>query len=175
MPTRRSPRAPAASVGVPPPDAAPARSAAATTGAPLLSGVLGYLLAQASTAANGVFAREVGEQMALRPVEYTILAVVRESPGLSSARLAEMLAVTPANITFWIDRLAKRGLVVREPSLTDRRERELHPTDEGAELAAQATRALVAAEGEAFAHLSAGERAILAELLQKLALRRDGA
>ena len=136
---------------------------------PGLASVLGWQLAQASVAANAVFMREVGEVLDLRPVEYTILALVHENPGLSSARLAQLLSVSPPNITVWIDRLVGRGWVQREPSATDRRERLLRATDDGAQLAMQATARLVAGEREAFAHLTPGERAILAELLHKLA------
>lgn len=136
---------------------------------PSLASVLGYQLAQAAVAANAVFMREVGEGFDLRPVEYTVLALVCENPGVSSARLAQMLSVSAPNITVWIDRLAGRGFVQREPSEVDRRERLLHATEDGARLAARATERLVAGEREAFGHLSAGERAILAELLHKLA------
>lgn len=148
----------------PVPDASP-RAAVAPAA---LASVLGYGLAQAAVAANAVFMREVGDVLDLRPVEYTILALVHEHPGLSSARLAQMLSVSAPNITVWIDRLAGRGWVQREPSATDRRERLLRVTEEGARLAADATARLVAGEREAFAHLSAGERAILGELLDKL-------
>lgn len=141
---------------------------AAALPTPALAQVLGYALAQASVAATAVFTRQVGEVFDLRPVEYTVLALVCENPGVSSARLAQMLSVSAPNITVWIDRLAGRGWVQREPSEIDRRERLLHATEEGARLAAQATERLVAGEHEAFAHLSAGERAILGDLLHKL-------
>ena len=148
-----------------PPSPSPAAGAAVSAG---LASVLGYQLAQAAVAANAVFMRQVGDVLGLRPVEYTILALVHENPGLSAARLAQMLSVSPPNITVWIDRLAGRGWVQREPSATDRRERLLHATAEGAGLAALATERLLAGERQAFAHLSAGERAIVGELLHKL-------
>ena len=149
--------------------AAAAPSAATANAAPAaLASVLGYQLAQAAVAANALFMRQVGSVLDLRPVEYTILALVHENPGLSSARLAQMLSVSAPNITVWIDRLVGRGWVLREPSVTDRRERLLHATADGARLAVQATEWLVDGEREAFSHLSTGERAILIELLHKL-------
>ena len=169
MAARKKHAPPAAPV----PPAAPAAPVAVGEAAapPALASVLGYQLAQAAVAANAVFMRQVGDVLDLRPVEYTILALVHENPGLSSARLAQMLSVSPPNITVWIDRLAGRGWVRREPSAIDRRERLLHATAEGAALAGQATRRLVDGEREAFAHLSVGERAILIELLRKLPQR----
>lgn len=158
MPAKRSPPLRDSTVSAPPSPDAP----------PTLASVLGYRLAQAAVAANAVFMQQVGEVLDLRPVEYTILALVHEHPGLSSARLAQWLSVSPPNITVWIDRLVRRGWVRREPSETDRRERLLYATAAGTRLAVDATRRLVDAEREAFAHLSPGERAILAELLHKL-------
>ena len=149
-----------------PPSPAPAAASAAVPAG--LAAVLGYQVAQAAVVVNAVFMRQVGDVLGLRPVEYTILALVHENPGLSAARLAQLLSVSPPNITVWIDRLAGRGWVQREPSATDRRERLLHATAEGAQLAALATERLLAGERQAFAHLSAGERAILGELLHKL-------
>ena len=139
-----------------------------------LASVLGYQLAQAAVAANAVFVRQVGEALGLRPVEYTILALVHENPGLSSARLAQMLSVSAPNITVWIDRLVARGWVLREPSATDRRERLLRATADGARLATQATERLIDGERKAFSHLSAAERAILIELLHRLARTAEG-
>ena len=156
---------------IPPLPAVPAVPATGPIPASGIGAVLGFQLAQATLAANAVFARQVGEVLDVRPVEYTILALVHENPGLSSARLAQMLSVSPPNITVWIDRLVARGWVLREPSPTDRRERLLRTTADGARLAGEATERLVAAEREAFSHLTHGERAILAELLHKLAHR----
>ena len=153
-----------------PPDSTPAGRLAEAK----LYGVIGYQLAQASIAAGRVFRAQVGDVFDLRPVEYTILTLVNENPGGSSARLAQALAVTAPNITMWIDRLVKRGLVERRPSTTDRRSQHLHASAEGARIAAVATEGLLDGEQAAFDHLSVGERSILVELLHKIARRRKG-
>jgi DNA-binding MarR family transcriptional regulator len=134
-----------------------------------LNGVLGYQLAQAAVATTAVFVQEVGGPQDLRPVEYTVLQLVAENPGTSPVRLAKALAVTKPNITMWVDRLVGRGLVKRSPSASDKRAQELRTTAAGAALAKAATAALRSAEERALRHLSAGERAILAELLHKVA------
>lgn len=137
-----------------------------------LQQVLGYQLAQATIAASAVFAQRVGEVYDLRPVEYTILTLVKENPDGSSSRLAKALGVTAPNISMWIDRLEKRGLVQRQASTTDRRAQQLRVTARGGELADKATRQLLAGERAEFADLTAGERAILIELLHKVACSR---
>lgn len=135
-----------------------------------LKHVLGYQLAQAAVVCNTIFMREVGGPHGLRPVEYTVLQLIAENPACSSVRLAKALAVTKPNITMWVDRLVGRGLVLRSASDTDKRSHELRVTPEGEALATRATAGLEAGEANALAHLSQGERFILAELLRKLSL-----
>ena len=134
-----------------------------------LKDVLGYQLAQAAVATTAVFVQQVGGPQDLRPVEYTVLQLVAENPGTSPVRLAKALAVTKPNITMWIDRLVGRGLVQRSPSASDKRAQELHTTPAGSRLAQSATATLRAGELAALHGLTSGERAILAELLNKVA------
>lgn len=136
--------------------------------------LLGYQLAQASIVTDAVFAEQVGTPFELRPVEYTVLALIHENPDVSATRLAKALAVTAPNIAAWIDRLEKRGLVQRIPHATDRRAQHLRTTREGAALARKATESILAGEQSALDGLSQGERMILVELLHKVATRRGG-
>jgi DNA-binding MarR family transcriptional regulator len=81
--------------------------------------------------------------------------------------------VSAPNITMWLDKLARRGLVERHASKTDRRTQHLHVTEKGCQVADAATQQLLEAERQAFSHLTVGERTILVELLHKLALKRS--
>lgn len=137
-----------------------------------LHGVAGYQLAQASIVTTLVFANAVGGPRSLRPVEYTVLALVQANPGVTARQLARGLAVTPPNIAVWIDRLEARGLVARSKSAADARMQHLSATADGARLARDATQALLHSEAAALAALSAAERAMLVELLHKVALQR---
>jgi DNA-binding MarR family transcriptional regulator len=135
--------------------------------------VIGYQIAQASVVTLAVFQGAAGTALQLRPVEYTMLVLVDSNPGSTAARLARALAVSAPNVTMWLDKLQRRGLVRREASETDRRTQHLYVTDKGHRLAEEATRRVVDAERHAFSHLSVGERAILLELLRKLSLKRS--
>jgi DNA-binding MarR family transcriptional regulator len=137
-----------------------------------LHGVLGYQLAQATIVATEVFAATVGQVHGLRPVEYTILALIDANPGLTARQLAKALAVTPPNIAVWLDRLESGGHIVRSRSATDARMQHIRATRSGAELARRSTQRLVEAERAALSGLSAAERGILVELLHKAALCR---
>jgi DNA-binding MarR family transcriptional regulator len=138
-----------------------------------LKKVLGYQLAQAAIVTDAIFRNEVGETLELRPVEYTVLTLVAENPGGSLARIARALSVTPPHITAIVDRLEARSLVSRDASDKDRRTQVLSVTRAGADLVRKATQRILVAE-QATLPLSAGEQAILAELLHKVACARDG-
>jgi DNA-binding MarR family transcriptional regulator len=135
-------------------------------------GLLGYQLAMAAISTRGVFTRLVGAPLALRPVEYTVLALIRNHPDISPARLAQALSVSAPNITLWIDKLAQRGLVAREKNRNDKRAQHLRVTPRGEQLTAMATRQLIDGERAEYGNLSSGERAILIELLKKVASAR---
>ena len=139
-----------------------------------LKTVLGYQLAQASIVTDSIFRAEVGDPLELRPVEYTVLTLVAENPGGSLARIARALSVTPPHVTAIVDRLEGRGLLARTASDSDRRSQLLSVTRRGADLVRKATDRILAAEHRMLA-LTAGEQAILAELLHKVACVRDGA
>jgi DNA-binding MarR family transcriptional regulator len=134
--------------------------------------VLGYQLAQAAIATTAVYMQAVGQPFGLRPVEYTILSLINQNPGGSPARLAKALAVTAPNITMWMDRLEEQGWVVRRRDENDKRAQQLSLTARGAALVAKATEQVLAGEQKAFSNLSDGERAILVELLHKVACAR---
>ena len=136
--------------------------------------LIGYQLAQATIVTDQVFEAVVGER--LRPVEFTVLALVQGNPGVTARQLARALAVTPPNITVCIDRLAARDLVTRERGKQDARVQHLRLTAAGEALVTQASRELHEREREAIGTLSAAERAMLVELLHKVALarRREG-
>jgi DNA-binding MarR family transcriptional regulator len=140
-----------------------------------LHGVVGYQLAQASIVTTQVFDSAVGTKSRLRPVEYTMLALIHANPDVTARQLARGLAVTPPNIAVWIERLLSRGLVLRSRSETDARLQHIRVSAVGAKLVREATKRLQDGEAAALASLSAAERAMLIELLHKAALARKRA
>jgi biotin operon repressor len=61
----------------------------------------------------------------------TIAAASQVRSPLSQSELADMLSVSGASMVHMIDRLAKAGLVIREPSNSDRRVNRVVITDAG--------------------------------------------
>lgn len=133
-----------------------------------LDRIVGYQLVQAGIVTGENFMQSVGKPHKLRPVEFTILQLIRETPHISPTLLAKTLAMTTPSMTVWIDKLAKRKLLVREKSASDGRGQQLVLTREGTALVDSALQALLASQAALLGHLSAGERTILLEILQKI-------
>lgn len=134
--------------------------------------IVGYQLAQAAIVTDQVFDEQVGRDGGLRRVEFTILALVQGNPDVTARQLAKALAVTPPNIAIWLDKLESRALVSRTRSERDARMQHIRITRVGATLVDRSVQALLEGEQVALAALSAAERAILVELLHKIAMSR---
>ena len=131
--------------------------------------LVGYQLTLAEVASRRVFQRHIGTPFKLRPVEFTILVLLQENQRATPKQLALALSVPPPNVTVLVDRLEQRGLLQRQRSTTDGRAMNLQLTDKGTELARRAQRVSLSMESGLLAPLSAAERAMLGELLHKLA------
>lgn len=131
--------------------------------------LMGYRLTLAEVASRRVFQRHIGTPFKLRPVEFTILVLLLGNGSSTPKQLAQTLGVSPPNVTVLVDRLVERGLLQRQRSDTDGRAMNLRLTDKGLDLARRAQRVSQTMEGSLLAPLSAAERAMLGELLLKLA------
>ncbi|HTT11946.1 MAG TPA: MarR family transcriptional regulator [Burkholderiaceae bacterium] len=134
--------------------------------------ILGYRLAQASIVMRGVFNRHVGEPLNLRTVEFTVLMLLLANEDVTPSLISRTLAMSAPNLTQLLDRLAERGLVARERSPHDRRAQHIRLTRAGRALAKKAHEISLGMEQQALQHLSEAERAMLFELLQRVAARR---
>lgn len=137
--------------------------------------IVGYQLAQAAIVTDQVFDEQVGRDGGLRRVEFTILALVQGNPDVTARQLAKALAVTPPNIAIWLDKLESRALVTRTRSERDARMQHIRITRMGSTLVDRSVQALLDGEQVALAALSSAERAILVELLHKIAMSRKRA
>jgi DNA-binding MarR family transcriptional regulator len=137
-----------------------------------LQDLLGYQLAQASIVTNENFRREVGKALDLGKVELTLLHLINQNPLTTPSKLARALAISMPAITVWITRLEQRGLLVRQPNPKDRRSQHFCVTPDGQSLVSRAIASLLAADRQSISHLSPAERAMLLELLRKVASHR---
>lgn len=138
-----------------------------------LDHLFGFRLAVAEGASRRLFQQHVGSPYDLRPVEFALLMLLLDSEQASPKQLAQAVQAKAPQVTVMLDRLSERRLVERRRSTTDGRAVQVTLTDEGRAFAQRAHASSKEIEAPLHQRLSAGERAMLRELLDKLA--RPGA
>ncbi|WP_235929110.1 MarR family winged helix-turn-helix transcriptional regulator [Marisediminicola senii] len=104
------------------------------------------------------------------PRGYQVLVSITTEEPSSQLALAHRLGIDKTQMTYVIDALEAGGHVERRPDPTDRRIRQVHPTDAGRSLLASARVALRDVEGVLMRDLSPDEQEQLRRLLAKVAL-----
>ena len=132
-----------------------------------LQTLVGYNARRAALTVIGLFVPRMADY-GLRPVDFSILSVIRHNPGITSKQLCSALNLLPPNLVGKIAALDKRGLLLRHPHPTDGRALGLQLTPEGHALMAKAEVTAFELEKEAASALSASERQTLLRLLQKV-------
>jgi MarR family transcriptional regulator, transcriptional regulator for hemolysin len=98
----------------------------------------------------------------------TIAAASQVRSPLSQSELADVLSVSGTSMVHMIDRLAKDGLVIREPSISDRRVNRIVITDAGYRLYAELKNEVAAVRQQLLGSIELEELAHLTELLEQL-------
>ena len=151
-------------------------TAAATKPAPrelddsALVHLVGYAASRAALEMRKVFASHM-EGFDLRVAEFTILMLVKGNGDVNQKQLGQALDISPPNMAVTLDRMVERGWVERVRSTRDRRAQHIHLTVKGRALAERVYSISTTMEESALAVLSRAERALLIELLRKIASR----
>lgn len=135
----------------------------------MIGRIIGYRLAMASIPTRHLFTRHVGAALKLRPVDFTLLALIRANPHVTAKRLSQALAISAPRLTPILDRLQKRDLIRRERSEADRRAQHIALTEQGEAIVSRGLELSLRAEETHLTALSPAERAMLGELLAKVA------
>ena len=173
MPTGRStlPEAPGAEATETPSGTGTARDAhAAATGldASRLTHLVGYAASRAAIEMRKVFARQM-KPLDIKVVEFSILMLVDANPQVNQKQLGHALDISAPNLAVTLDRMVERGWVQRVRSEKDRRAQHIHLTPKGHDLVQRAGKIAATMEDPALRMLSLAERALLIELLLKVA------
>lgn len=138
-----------------------------------LTHLVGYAATRASITMRRVFTRHLGP-LDLKVVEFSILMLVAANPQINQKRLGAALDISAPNMAVTLDRMVERGWVERVRSTQDRRAQQIHLTAQGAELVQRAEKIASTMENAALKVLSPAERALLIELLMKVAGGKPG-
>src|SRR5262245_35681895 len=93
----------------------------------------GHLIRRAHQIAWSLFMDET-RAFDLTPVQYSLLVAVGEFPSIDATRLSELIDFDRATIGNVVDRLEKRGLLVRSAGADDRRTKKISLTGAGEKL-----------------------------------------
>jgi DNA-binding MarR family transcriptional regulator len=134
-----------------------------------LQSLLGYNARRASLAIIEQFHIDMAS-FDLRPVDFSVLSLIRHNPGITSRQLCHALNIQPPNMVVFLKSFEKRKLVEREPHPTDGRAMGLTLTESGEALMQAAENTAKNSGIKACSALTDGERQTLSRLLQKIYL-----
>jgi DNA-binding MarR family transcriptional regulator len=129
-----------------------------------LSSHVGFHLRHAQLAVFEAFASRLGE-IDVTPAIFSVLEVLQQNDGITQSKLAAAVRLERSSVVPLLDKLAKRGLVERRASTTDRRHNHLHLTDAGRALLAEAIARASLHEKEVCKPFTIAEKKLLLELL----------
>lgn len=135
----------------------------------VLLGLVGYNFRRAYITIMPLFEKRM-RKLELRPVDFTVLSLLKANPHINQKRLSRAINVSPPNLATLLDRLQQRGLLMRERNPLDRRSQTLALTDAGKRLCSKAEKTVKLLDVKATEQLSDVERAQLIGLLQKIFL-----
>ena len=125
---------------------------------------LGFLISDVARLMRTVFDRRV-RRLGLTRAQWLMLTRLHRRPGASQSELAEMLEIEKASAGRLVDRMEKKGWVVRRPDMADRRINRIHLTPEAEQVQDAMWAVAEATVDDALAQLSGPERRQLAELM----------
>lgn len=129
--------------------------------------LIGYHLRRAQAAVFAHFTENIGGRAT--PGQYGVLTLIGANPGLSQSALARAVGVERSTMVAVIDGLEGRGLVERRPSPVDRRSYALILSPAGEALLGELKVLVEAHDRKATEHLDAAGKALLVDLLRRLA------
>ena len=133
----------------------------------LLPDLLGYHLRRAQSAVFQDFAAGMNGAD-ITPGQFGVLALIQANSGLSQTRLAQILGIDRSTLVAVIDKLERQGLVERAARPNDRRSHALKLSRRGQTRFEALARQVKKHEARIARKLSARERQMLIDLLQRI-------
>lgn len=134
-----------------------------------LEEVVGYVIRRAQVA---IFkeANEMMADLAITPVQFSVIRLVQRNPGINQISLANTLGAEGPRMVLIIDELERRGLVARLASTVDRRARAIFLTPAGRALHVQLSKRVRAQNRRLAKKLRGDDPNMLLRMLHNLAL-----
>jgi DNA-binding MarR family transcriptional regulator len=132
-----------------------------------LESLLGYNARRAALAVITVFMERMAPYQ-LRPVDFSVVSLIKHNPGITSRQLCTSLGILPPNLVGLVNALEKRELITRKPHPRDGRAMGLHLTATGQKLMRDAEATAAALEADVAGRLTPAELRTLMKLLKKV-------
>jgi DNA-binding MarR family transcriptional regulator len=132
-----------------------------------LRDLIGYALRRA----QGTVFADLSDGLArleLRPLQYTLMLIVAENPGISQSGVCDALGIQKANCVPSMGELERRGFIIRKKSTVDARSYELHLTAKGRRILQRASEVQSLHESRLIEMIGVEGREQLLTLLGKL-------
>ncbi len=133
-----------------------------------LDAFLPFQLSVTANAVSELIASAYRSLFGLKVAEWRVLAIVAQSPGLSSAAICGRAELDKITVSRAVTALVARGLVASGDQPNDRRAHRLQLTPAGETLYGAVVPAALALERRVVGCLSAGEQAQLTDLLARV-------
>jgi DNA-binding MarR family transcriptional regulator len=134
---------------------------------------IGFLISDVARLMRTAFDRRV-RQLGLTRSQWLVINRLHRHPGATQSELAEMLEVEKATAGRMVDRMEKKGWVVRRPDAADRRVNRLHLTAEADLIQVQLAQIAERTVDDALALLSPRQRHQFAESMRRVKRRLQG-
>ncbi|HEY9279575.1 MAG TPA: MarR family transcriptional regulator [Eoetvoesiella sp.] len=126
----------------------------------------GHLLRRAQQISVSMFRDEVG--LAVTPIQYAILRILVEHPGVDQVTLAGLVAIDTSTAASVAIRLEEKKLLIRSLDSHNRRQRALYLTEAGKAILQESDEGISRLHARIFDGFSAEEEQQFMALLQKL-------
>lgn len=127
----------------------------------------GFLVRRLHQIHMAIFLNECAAEQ-VTPIQWGILTIVKERPGVGQVELADELGLDRSNVANVVDRLTRRGVVKQTVSKLDRRKRSIAITPKGVALMARFQPKAERAQRRLLEVLSKEERQQFMSLLSRL-------
>ncbi|MEQ1652993.1 MAG: MarR family transcriptional regulator [Hyphomicrobium sp.] len=131
---------------------------------------IGYLISDAARLMRTVFDRRV-HRLGLTRAQWLVLARLHRSPGASQSELADMMEVEKASAGRMVDRLERKGWVVRRPDPADRRINRLYLTPDAEKISKRMRTVAEQTVDDAMHGLTQDQIGLLTSLLESVKTR----
>jgi DNA-binding MarR family transcriptional regulator len=128
---------------------------------------IGFLISDVARLIRTAFDRRV-RRLGLTRAQWLVLTRLNRRPGASQSELADMLEVERATAGRMVDRLERKGWVIRRPDATDRRINRLFLSSEADRIRAGMLDIADQTLEDALAPLSLSDRAMLGDVLLRM-------